>query len=97
MECSQIGASNRQRVNQQLQIKEIEMRKVLIIVLGLASIGTLAAVHQASAASNCRIVCDQWGPDNWGKQRCLSARQVCKPAMNSAPQSIQDQKRKREK
>jgi hypothetical protein len=71
------------------------MRKILIIALGLASLATLAAVNQASAA-NCRIVCDQWGPDNRGKQRCFSARQVCKPAMSSAPKSIQDQKRKRQ-
>jgi hypothetical protein len=71
------------------------MRKVLIVALGLASLATLAAVNQASAASNCRIVCDQWGLHN-GKQRCFSARQVCKPAMNSAPKSIQDQKRTRQ-
>jgi hypothetical protein len=70
------------------------MRKVLIIALGLASLATLVAVNQASAA-NCRIVCDQWGLDNRGKQRCFSARQVC-TAMSSAPKSMQDEKRKRQ-
>ena len=72
------------------------MHKVLVIALGLASLATLVAVNQASAASNCRIVCDQWGLHN-GKQRCFSARQVCKRAVSSAPKSMQDQKRQKEK
>lgn len=79
---------------QQLKLGKWKMRKVLIIAFGLASLATLVAVNQASAA-NCRIVCDQWGLHN-GKQRCFSARQVCKPAMSSAPKSIQDQKRTRQ-
>ena len=72
------------------------MRKVLIIALGFASLATLVAVNQASAAQNCKIVCDQWAPGNDGKPRCFSARQVCKPVISSAPKSMQDEKRKRQ-
>jgi len=78
-----------------IELGKLKMRKVLIIALSLASLATLAVVNQAFAA-NCRIVCDQWGPDNRGKQRCFSAHQVCKPAMSSAPKSMEDQKRKRQ-
>ena len=76
------------------------MRKVLIIALGLASVTTLASVHQASAAQDCKIVCDQWAPDNWGKPRCFSAHQVCtKQPVSNGPgpqQAINDKKLKRQ-
>jgi hypothetical protein len=58
------------------------MRKVLIIALGLASLGAIASVQQASAAAGqiCKPVCDQWAPDNLGKPRCFSAHTECKNA-----------------
>jgi hypothetical protein len=53
------------------------MRKILIIALGLASFGAIAAVQQASANPLCKPVCDQWGPGNNGQPRCFSAHMEC--------------------
>ncbi len=63
------------------------MRKVLIVVIGLASFGALVGVQQASAGQTCKTVCDQSEMHN-GKMRCFSAQQVCTktqpPASGSA-------------
>ena len=76
------------------------MRKVLIIALGLASLATLGGVQLASAAQDCKIVCDQWAPDNWEKPRWFSAHRVCtKQSVSNGPgaqQAINDKKLKRQ-
>ena len=77
------------------------MRKVLIIALGLASLVTLAAVHQASAAQICKDVCDQWAEDR-GVLRCFAARYVCTKTVTTnlsgpgAQQPVNDKKLKRQ-
>ena len=74
------------------------MRKVLIIALGLASLGALAGVQQASAAAGqiCKPVCDQWAPDNFGTPRCFSAHTECTNAKGvggaGASKTIQQKK-----
>lgn len=77
------------------------MRKVLIIALGIASLAALVSVQSASAAQNCKEVCDQWAPGNSGKPRCFSARVVCtnssgKPGSSSGTKTIQEQKVRRQ-
>lgn len=51
------------------------MRKVLIVVIGLASFGALVGVQQASAAQTCQkvFVCDNPIPGG-----CKAGHYVCK-------------------
>ena len=51
------------------------MRKVLIVVIGLASFGALVGVQQASAAQTCQkvFVCDDPIPGG-----CKAGHYVCK-------------------
>jgi len=76
------------------------MYKALIVALGVASLATLSGVQLASAAQDCKIVCDQWAPDNWGNPRCFSAHRVCtkQPVSNGpgAQQAINDRKLRRQ-
>ena len=72
------------------------MRKVLIVVIGLASFGALVGVQQASAGQTCKTVCDQSEMHN-GKMRCFSAHQVCtktQPPASGTAKSIKNKKMK---
>jgi len=84
-------------MNHELQIElgRLKMRKILIIALGLASLATLAAVHQASAAQECRHVCDQLEMDR-GQWRCFAGHYVCTKPGPGRPQPVNDQKLKRQ-
>jgi hypothetical protein len=73
------------------------MRKILVVAFGITSFVMLAGLQPAPAAQNCKQVCDQWAPNNFGKPRCFSARTVCTKASGSAggsgaPQPIQQGK-----
>ncbi len=70
------------------------MRKALIVFLSIASFAALASLQPASAASNCRMMCDQQEMHN-GKLRCFSEHLVCTKSPSTPPiHSIQEGKLK---
>jgi hypothetical protein len=75
------------------------MRKVLIVIFGLASLGALASVQPAAAKVTCQTVCELFSTDSAGHGACTRSRQKCTgtDAQGSgAVQPIQQQKFKRQ-
>jgi len=75
------------------------MRKTLIVVFGLVSLGALVGVQPASAKVTCQNVCELVYTDSTGKSKCTRSRQICTGTDAQglgAVQPIQQQKLKRQ-
>ncbi len=75
------------------------MRKVLLIALGLASLGAIASVQPAAAKVTCQTVCEVFSTDSAGHGTCTRSRQKCTGTDDigsRAVQPIQQQKLKRQ-